>query len=47
MEEKDWLLVSALLELLGGVSHQQSVTVVDWVTELEDKDGISAHLFEF
>ena len=47
MEEKDWLLVSALLKLLGGVSHQQSVTIVDWVTELEDKDGISAHILEF
>ena len=47
VEEKDWLLVSALLQFLGGVGHQEGVAIVDWVTELEDEDGISAHLFEF
>jgi len=46
VEEKDWLLVTALLQLLGGVSHEQSVTIVNWVSELEDKDGIGAELFE-
>ena len=46
VEEEDWLLVTALLQLLGGVSHEQSVTIVNWVSELEDKDGIGAELFE-
>jgi len=46
VEEEDWLLVTALLQLLGGVSHEQSMAIVDWVSELEDKDGISAELFE-
>lgn len=46
MEEEDWLLVAALLKLLGGVSHQEGVAIVDWVAELEDEDGIGAHLLE-
>jgi len=46
MEEKDWLLVTALLQLLSGVSHEQSVTIVDWVSELEDKDCIGAEFLE-
>lgn len=46
VEEKDWLLVTTLLQLLGGVGHEESVTIVDWVSELEDKDGIGAELFE-
>ena len=46
MEEEDWLIVTALLKLLGGVSHQEGVAIVDWVAELEDEDGIGAHLLE-
>jgi len=46
VEEKDWLLVTTLLQLLGGIGHEESVTIVDWVSELEDKDGIGAELFE-
>lgn len=46
VEEENWLLVTALFQLLGGVSHEQSMAIVDWVSELEDKDGIGAELFE-
>lgn len=46
VEEEDWFLVTTFFQLLGGVGHQEGVAVVDWVTELEDEDGISAELFE-
>ena len=46
MEEKDWLLVTTLLQLFGCVGHEQSVTIVDGVSELEDKDSIGAELLE-
>ena len=46
MEEKDWLLVTSLLQFLSSIGHEESVTIVDWVSELEDENGIGAEFFE-
>lgn len=37
VEQQDWAAVAALDQTLVGVLHQESVTIVDWVPELERK----------
>ena len=44
MEEKDWVLVSLLDELLSGVLQQQAMSVMEWVSNLEGINGISSSL---
>lgn len=40
VQEEDWVLVASLQQAALGVLHQQGVTVVDRVTQLECKYSI-------
>lgn len=46
MKKQAGLLVAAFLQSALGVVHEQGVTVVDGVTQLECKDGVGADLPE-
>eukprot|EP00054_Salpingoeca_dolichothecata_P038006 m.12627 g.12627 ORF g.12627 m.12627 type:complete len:347 (+) comp8144_c0_seq1:485-1525(+) len=47
MEQQSGIFKSTLLELSACVLHEQSVAVMDGVTQLEGVHGISASFFEF
>ena len=44
MEEKDWVLVSHLDQLLPSVLQQEAMSVMEWVSHLEGINGISSSL---
>ena len=40
VEQEDWVLVTPLQEPAAGVLHQEGMTIVDRIAQLECKHGI-------
>lgn len=44
VQQKDWVLVSFLHQLVTGILEQENVAIVEWVSDLEAVDSVSISL---